>query len=48
MSPTNTGEFFHAAMDQLMKQVNAEKIDLADLDDQQLNELIDEITELKF
>lgn len=44
LSPANTGEFFHAAMDQLMKRVNAEKIDLADLDDQQLNELIDEIT----
>ncbi|MTV81375.1 PD-(D/E)XK nuclease family protein [Secundilactobacillus folii] len=44
LSPANTGEFFHAAMDLLMKRVNGEHIDLAKLDDQQLNELIGEIT----
>lgn len=45
LSPANTGEFFHAAMDLLMKRVNAEHIDLANLDDHQLNQLVDEITQ---
>ncbi|MBT9671332.1 ATP-dependent helicase [Secundilactobacillus kimchicus] len=44
LSAANTGEFFHASLDQLMKQVNAENIDLAKLDDQQLDELVDSVT----
>lgn len=44
LSPANTGEFFHAAMDFLMKRVNQEHIDLANLDDQQLTQLVEEVT----
>lgn len=44
LSPANTGEFFHASLDMLMKRVNAEHIDLTALDEQQLTQLVDEIT----
>ncbi|WP_461244378.1 PD-(D/E)XK nuclease family protein [Secundilactobacillus muriivasis] len=46
LSPANTGEFFHAALDMLMKRVNAEHIDLANLDDQQRFQLVDEVTQV--
>ena len=35
LSPASTGEFFHATLDNLMKLVNQQKLDLAELDDQQ-------------
>jgi len=43
LSPASTGEFFHATMDGLMKIVNDQKLNLADLDDQQLREMTDEV-----
>lgn len=39
LSPASTGEFFHATMDGLMKQIKQQKLNLADLDEQQLQEL---------
>lgn len=43
LSPASTGEFFHATLDGLMKLVNQQKLNLADLDDQQLREMTDEV-----
>jgi len=43
LSPASTGEFFHATLDNLMKMVNQQKLDLAELDDQQLREMTDEV-----
>lgn len=45
LSPASTGEFFHAAMDYLIKMVRKQKLDLAALDSQQLNEMVDEIVD---
>ncbi|WP_252903852.1 PD-(D/E)XK nuclease family protein [Secundilactobacillus oryzae] len=43
LSPASTGEFFHAAMDMLVKMLRDQRLDLAELDDSQLHELVDEI-----
>ncbi|PWG00561.1 PD-(D/E)XK nuclease family protein [Levilactobacillus bambusae] len=43
MSPANIGEFFHAVMDQLLKLIHEQRVNLADLDEQQTNELVDEV-----
>lgn len=44
LSPASTGEFFHATLDGLIKLINQQKLNLADLDDQQMNEMIDQVT----
>lgn len=44
LSPASTGEFFHATLDGLIKLVNQQRLNLADLDDQQMNDMIDEVT----
>lgn len=43
LSPASTGEFFHATLDGLMKLVNRQHLDLAEMDDQQLREMTDEV-----
>lgn len=43
LSPASTGEFFHATLDQLMKLINQQHLELAQLDQKQLNELTDEV-----
>lgn len=42
LTPASTGEFFHATLEGLMNQVKAEHLDLAEFDDQQLQELTDD------
>lgn len=44
LSPASTGEFFHATLDGLIKLINQQHLNLADLDNQQMNEMIDEVT----
>ncbi|WP_045807298.1 PD-(D/E)XK nuclease family protein [Levilactobacillus spicheri] len=44
LSPASTGEFFHATLDGLIKLINQQELNLADLDDQQMAEMIDEVT----
>ncbi|GLB46033.1 ATP-dependent helicase/deoxyribonuclease subunit B [Philodulcilactobacillus myokoensis] len=43
LSPASTGQFFHATLDHLMRIINREHIDLAKLDDQDMNQLVDEV-----
>lgn len=45
LSPANTGEFFHAALDQLIKTINATGKDIASLTETQLSEMIDRVVE---
>ncbi|CAJ1230074.1 ATP-dependent helicase/deoxyribonuclease subunit B [Levilactobacillus zymae] len=42
LSPASTGEFFHATLDDLIKMVKDQKLNLKDLDDDQLREMTDE------
>ncbi|WP_429971745.1 PD-(D/E)XK nuclease family protein [Fructilactobacillus sp. Tb1] len=44
ISPANTGQFYHEALDKLVKLVHQDKVDLANLDYQQIHELVDEVT----
>ncbi len=44
ISPTDTGQFFHEALDQFSKAVREQRLDLAALSDADLSELVLEIT----
>ena len=44
LSPASTGQFYHEALDEIMKLVNQQKIDLETLDDQAISELVNEVT----
>ncbi|GAF37699.1 PD-(D/E)XK nuclease family protein [Lentilactobacillus farraginis] len=42
LSPASTGQFFHEALDRIISMVHEQKIDLADLNDADVNELVAE------
>ncbi|USS90468.1 PD-(D/E)XK nuclease family protein [Fructilactobacillus carniphilus] len=44
INPADTGTFYHEALDHLMKLVNQQQLELGDLDDQQVTELVTEVT----
>ncbi|TPR13234.1 PD-(D/E)XK nuclease family protein [Apilactobacillus timberlakei] len=44
LSPASTGQFYHEALDKLMRVVNEEHVDLSSLDKQAMNELVDTVT----
>ncbi|MEN3252871.1 PD-(D/E)XK nuclease family protein [Fructilactobacillus sanfranciscensis] len=44
ISPANTGQFYHEALDQLIKKVRKENIELTNLDNQAVHELVEEVT----
>ncbi|MEJ6400041.1 PD-(D/E)XK nuclease family protein [Nicoliella lavandulae] len=43
LSPASTGEFFHAALDLMVKRMREEHIDISKLDEQALNEFVNEV-----
>lgn len=43
LSPASTGEYFHLALDQLMKRVVSEQLDLSRLSDDEINRLINDV-----
>ncbi|UQS87195.1 exodeoxyribonuclease V subunit gamma [Nicoliella spurrieriana] len=43
LSSASTGEFYHAALDMLVKRLQAEQIDLKSLDEQDVNQLVNEV-----
>ncbi|MHA8138021.1 PD-(D/E)XK nuclease family protein [Lactobacillaceae bacterium Scapto_B20] len=43
LSPASTGEFYHAALDLMVKRMRDEHIEISDLDEQSLNQFINEI-----
>ncbi|WP_353486184.1 PD-(D/E)XK nuclease family protein [Apilactobacillus xinyiensis] len=45
LSPANTGQFYHEAMDRIMRKINAENIDLARLSAKDLKLLVTEVTQ---
>ncbi|UQS84780.1 PD-(D/E)XK nuclease family protein [Apilactobacillus apisilvae] len=44
LSPASTGQFYHEALDKLMRIVNEEHVDLSSLDKQAMDELVDTVT----
>lgn len=47
LSPANTGQFYHEAMDKIMRKINAEKIDLSSLEIKDVRALVGEVTQKK-
>lgn len=45
LSPANTGEFFHASLDQLVKQINASGKDMSEFSESELSQLIDQVVD---
>ncbi|WP_054658576.1 PD-(D/E)XK nuclease family protein [Apilactobacillus ozensis] len=45
LSPANTGQFYHEAMDKIMRKINAEKIDLSSLEIKDVRALVGEVTQ---
>ncbi|GAY72562.1 PD-(D/E)XK nuclease family protein [Lentilactobacillus kosonis] len=45
LSPASTGQFFHEALDELIKLVQQQRINLASLDDQAITEMVTEVTQ---
>ncbi|MHA8110513.1 PD-(D/E)XK nuclease family protein [Lactobacillaceae bacterium Melli_B4] len=45
LSPASTGEFYHAALDLMVKRMREEHIDISDLDEQSINQFVNEIAE---
>ncbi|AYF92091.1 PD-(D/E)XK nuclease family protein [Apilactobacillus bombintestini] len=43
LSPASTGQFYHESMDYLMRTINEEHVDIASLDNQAMNELVDTV-----
>ncbi len=44
ISPANTGQFYHEALDRIVKEINKQQLQLPDLTDQDIHELVTEIT----
>ncbi|WP_395319670.1 PD-(D/E)XK nuclease family protein [Fructilactobacillus frigidiflavus] len=44
ISPANTGQFYHEALDKFIQEVQQQKLDLAEMNQQDVHQLVEEVT----